>query len=73
MSMNVLKKLITAMSLCQSVSILKDLTFVPVLRKAMHGMKVPALVKNILMLNLKCTLNTTSNSVCVTKGPVHTT
>ena len=43
--MNVLRKLITAMSLCQSVSILKDLTFVPVSRKTMLGMKVPALVK----------------------------
>ena len=70
--MNVLRKLITAMSLCQNVSILKDLTIVPVSRKTMLGMKVPALVKNILMLNQKCTLNTTSNSVCVTKGPVHT-
>ena len=44
-SMNVLRKLITAMSLCQSVSILKDLTFVPVSRKTMLGMKVPAMVK----------------------------
>ena len=50
-SMNVLRKLITAMSLCQNVSILKDLTIVPVSRKTMLGMKVPALVKNILMLN----------------------
>lgn len=44
-SMNVLRKLITAMSLCQNVSILKDLTIVPVSRKTMLGMKVPALVK----------------------------
>ena len=44
-SMNVLRKLITAMSLCQNVSILKDLTTVPVSRKTMLGMKVPALVK----------------------------
>ena len=43
--MNVLRKLITAMSLCQNVSILKDLTIVPVSRKTMLGMKVPALVK----------------------------
>lgn len=44
-SMNVLRKLITAMSLCQNVLILKDLTIVPVSRKTMLGMKVPALVK----------------------------
>ena len=44
-SMNVLRKLITAMSLCQNVSILKDLTIVPVSRKTMLGMKVSALVK----------------------------
>lgn len=44
-SMNVLRKLITAMSVCQNVSILKDLTIVPVSRKTMLGMKVPALVK----------------------------